>query len=220
MRRFSFIAVAAGLMLTPPARMMAQRPDSADVAFVQGMIHHHAQAIVMSKLAPTHTTRPDILIATRKIGVSQRDEIALMARWLNRRGQSVPMVDTAPPDTMVTSKQSMSMPGMSMPGMSMPSMTADSMHPLLMPGMLTASQMSQLARAHGATFDSLFLKFMIAHHEGAVKMVADLFVVPGGTDDSEIFQLASDIDADQRAEIARMQSMQRAKPLPKKRPRS
>lgn len=170
-------------------------------------MHHHAQAIVMSNLAPTHTTRPDILVATRKIGVSQRDEIALMARWLNRHGQPAPAVDTSPPNTTASPA--------SMPGMSMPSMSADSMHPALMPGMLTASQMSQLAHAHGAAFDSLFLKFMIAHHEGALKMVADLFGVPGATDNSEIFQLASDIDADQRAEIARMQSMQRTKHRPK-----
>jgi uncharacterized protein (DUF305 family) len=209
MRSFYFFLILAGSVFpSVPTSAFAQvvsrkaAADSADVRFVRGMMHHHAQAIVMSKLAPTHTTRPDILIVTRKVVVSQRDEIALMARWLNRRGQSAPAVDTAPTDV-------------SMPGMSMPSMSSDSMHPALMPGMLTAAQMTQLARAHGAAFDSLFLKFMITHHEGALKMVADLFAVPDATDSSEIFQLATDIDADQRAEIARMQSMQHTKHLSK-----
>jgi epoxyqueuosine reductase len=209
--------VAVGILLTA-SRAGAQNstaPNSAAVQFVQGMMHHHAQAIVMSGLAPTHSTRPDILTATRKIGVSQRDEIAMMARWLIRHGQSVPAVDTAPANTTATLNESMPMPGMSMP-----SRNADSMHSPMMPGMLTSAQMKQLAGAHGAAFDSLFLKFMIMHHEGALKMVADLFAVPGATDNSEIFQLASDIDADQRAEIVRMESMQHQRPLPKKRSRS
>src|SRR5437773_2003244 len=116
MLRFCFFLILAASALPPvPTVALAQvasrkaAADTADVRFVRGMMHHHAQAIVMSNLAPTHTTRPDILIVTRKIGVSQRDEIALMARWLDRRGQSAPAVDTAPPDV--------PMPGMSMPSM-------------------------------------------------------------------------------------------------------
>lgn len=184
--------------------------NAADVQFVQGMMAHHAQAIVMSALVTSHTTRGDIRTAARRIIVSQRDEIALMRRWLERRGQQVPMVDTTPIGT-----QPKPMPGMSMPGMA-----NDDGHQMLMPGMLTPERLSELANANGAKFDSLFLRFMIGHHEGALTMVSKLFATSGATQESEIFQLASEIDSDQSAEIARMQAMQSAKALPKKRLRS
>jgi uncharacterized protein (DUF305 family) len=79
--------------------------------------------------------------------------------------------------------------------------------PMLMPGMLTAAQLDQLATASGITFDRLFLELMIQHHEGAITMVEELFSSRGGGQGSEIFQLASHIDADQRMEIDRMRAM-------------
>jgi uncharacterized protein (DUF305 family) len=170
--------------------------DSAAVHFVQGMMRHHAQAIVMGEMVRSHTIRADLTTASRRIVVSQTDEIALMRRWLEHRHLSVPAIDTAAPDTL-----SHSMNGMQAGAMHM------TMDPGQMPGMLTHDQLVELARSHGTGFDDKFLRFMIGHHEGALKMVADLFAVPGATDDPELFQLASDIDADQRAEIARMQGM-------------
>jgi uncharacterized protein (DUF305 family) len=156
-------------------------------------------------MVPTHTSRADLRTAARRIVVSQTDEIALMRRWLERRHFAVPSIDTAPPDP-----ASHSMAGMDMGGMRM------SPESPAMPGMLTHDQLLRLARSRRNAFDSLFFKSMIAHHEGALKMVAELFAVPGATDDPELFQLASDIDADQRAEIARMRSMQ-GRRLPKPR---
>jgi uncharacterized protein (DUF305 family) len=76
-----------------------------------------------------------------------------------------------------------------------------------MPGMLTPDEMSQLAEAQGAEFDELFLRSMIRHHEGAVLMVEELLTSGEGGQDSEIFQLAQHIDADQRVEIARMKRL-------------
>ena len=54
----------------------------ADVQFMQGMINHHAQAVVMSTWAPSHTTRRDVLVLCERIVNAQRDEIAMMQRWL------------------------------------------------------------------------------------------------------------------------------------------
>ena len=48
---------------------------------------------------------------------------------------------------------------------------------------------------------------MIAHHEGAVIMVENLFAEEGAAQDEQIFRLASDIQADQSTEIERMQKM-------------
>jgi uncharacterized protein (DUF305 family) len=113
-----------------------------------------------------------------RIEVSQADEIKMMQEWLTRRGQPLP----DPP--------------------------AHHAHgATLMPGMLTAEEMGRLAEAKGATFDRLFLEFMIKHHEGALTMVKELFSTPGAGQDSEIFAFASDVDADQRMEIDRMSSM-------------
>ncbi len=62
----------------------------ADVRFMQMMIGHHAQALVMAEMAPTHGAGERLLLLAEKIEISQHDEIALMKRWLAERGQDVP----------------------------------------------------------------------------------------------------------------------------------
>lgn len=151
-----------------------------DVHFMQGMIPHHAQALEMTDLVRRHSTSEAVRSMALRMEISQRDEIALMERWLSERGESVEM-------------EGMGM-GMSMGGMPM------------MPGMLTPDQMRQLSTAEGVEFDRYFLEFMIQHHEGAIIMVDNLFASSGGQE-SEIFQFASHVDADQRAEIARMREL-------------
>ena len=68
------------------------RFTQADVDFVTGMISHHAQALIMSELAPTHGASPAVETLAARIINAQRDEIALMQRWLADRGQPVPQV--------------------------------------------------------------------------------------------------------------------------------
>lgn len=82
----------------------------------------------------------------------------------------------------------------------------------LMPGMLTPEEMAHLAAARGATFDRLFLHYMIRHHEGALVMVRDLFAAEGAAQATEVYGFATDVDADQRAEIARMRGLLEAMP--------
>lgn len=77
----------------------------------------------------------------------------------------------------------------------------------LMPGMLTPEQMAELDAARGAEFDRLFLEYMVQHHVGALEMVAELFAMPGAGQDPDVFRFATDVDADQRAEIAVMQAL-------------
>jgi uncharacterized protein (DUF305 family) len=86
-------------------------------------------------------------------------------------------------------------------------MHMDMSHEMLMPGMLTAAQLAQLDSARGTEFDRLFLTDMIRHHEGALVMVQKLFDTPGAGQTPEIFGYATGVDADQRAEIERMQRM-------------
>jgi len=164
----------------------ARRPyTKADIDFLTGMIHHHAQAILMAGWAPTHTANPDILTLCARIVNAQKDEITIMQQWLRNRGQPVPTPD---PHGM-----KMVMDGME--------------HRMLMPGMLTDDELKQLDQARGADFDRLFLTGMIKHHQGAVGMVKQLIGTSGAAQDDTIFKLASDINVDQTTEIARMQKM-------------
>jgi len=181
--------ITPGAQSTPASQAGSKpRYTDADVKFMQGMIGHHAQALVMTAMVPTHGTRGDVRILAERIGVSQRDEIALMQRWLTDRKQPLP-------DTSAHHNHA----GMSMPGMDMSQ--------ALMPGMLTPAQLAQLGRARGAEFDRLFLNFMIQHHEGAVAMVARLLATPGAVQSEDTYRFVADVNIDQTTEIDRMRTM-------------
>lgn len=167
---------------------------AADAAFMRGMIAHHAQAVRMALWAPTHGAGPAVRALCARIAVAQRDEIAAMERWLKERREAVPDVDTA------TGRM---MPGTGGGMAAMGGMAPDT----LMPGMLTAAQLAQLDGATGHAFDRLFLRYMIQHHEGALAMVQRLVSTPGAAQDGFVFQAASDVSADQSAEIDRMRRM-------------
>jgi uncharacterized protein (DUF305 family) len=62
----------------------------ADVEFMQGMIAHHAQAIVMSRMAEKNGANPQVLKLSTKIDQSQVPEILIMQEWLKRNGQMAP----------------------------------------------------------------------------------------------------------------------------------
>ena len=78
---------------------------------------------------------------------------------------------------------------------------------MLMPGMLSQEEMAQLEAAEGFEFDSLFLNFMIDHHEGALTMVENLLDQPGSAQDSELYRFTTDVTSDQTSEIERMITM-------------
>ena len=153
----------------------------ADVRFMQGMIPHHAQALEMAALIAERTDHDGLHLLGRRIEISQRDEIAWMTRWLERRGETAPMMGSGHAHGLAEGE--------------------------LMPGMLSREEMAALAAARGSEFDRLFLEGMIKHHQGALMMVAELFDSPGGGQETEIFRFAADVDADQDMEILRMSDM-------------
>ena len=57
---------------------------------MQGMIHHHSQAVEMTALMPSRTHNKRLLAFGKKISISQTDEIKFMQQWLEERGQAVP----------------------------------------------------------------------------------------------------------------------------------
>ena len=131
-----------------PRRSTAPAYTDADVAFVQGMIPHHQQALEMTAMVERRgpQTATSALMAER-MEVSQTDEIAQLEEWLNDRGEDVPGRARRPPRRR---------------------------HAALMPGMLTDEELAQLERPTATRFDRLFLQYMIRHHEGAVLMVEQL----------------------------------------------
>ena len=181
------LAAAACASGTRAAAQVTPVVDSttADIHFMDGMIAHHAQALVMAGWAASHGASPSVLTLANRITNAQQDEIATMQRWLRDLHQPVP---DANPHGMT----------MNMNGME---------HEMLMPGMLTESQLKQLDAARGQEFDRLFLTFMIQHHRGAVTMVKALFDTYGAAQDVTVFKMASDVSADQTTEIDRMQRM-------------
>src|SRR5687767_11423458 len=79
-----------GTAQTTPAPAPAAPPNAADVRFMSTMIGHHAQAIDMASLAPTHGASPTIQTLAARVINAQKDEIALMQQWLRDHGQPVP----------------------------------------------------------------------------------------------------------------------------------
>ena len=137
----------------------AYTPD--DVRFMQDMIPHHHQALVMSRWAPDRTNNPEILDLAGRINSSQADEIKFMQKWLAERGEAVP--DPTAHRAMHTHHD--------------------------MAGMATPEQMAQLETATATEFDRLFLQLMIPHHDGAIKMVDELLEQPGAAYDPVLLSL-------------------------------
>lgn len=147
----------------------------ADVEFMQGMIAHHSQAIVMSRMAESHGANPQVLKLSNKIDQSQVPEIRIMQAWLKRNGQFAP--DTS------------------------------SWHHMMMSGMLTTAQLQELDAAKGVDFDRAYLRLMIQHHAGAIKMVNDLFATPLAGQEVDVNVFANDVVTAQTTEIGIMQRL-------------
>lgn len=161
----------------------------ADVEFVQAMIGHHAQAVVMTALVPERSEHEQLELFVGRMDITQVSEIEQMQQWLEAREEDAPEWDPVfgaqggHPDGMDTSGEGASMPGMATP-----------------------EQVEELAAASGEDFDRLFLQLMTQHHLGALEMV-DALYADGGGGEPEVFQIASHVQSDQNIEMDRMAVM-------------
>ena len=168
-----------------------RRPyTAADIAFMSGMIAHHAQAVKMAGWAASHGAGRSLQVFCGRIALGQTAEIGLMQAWLKDRNQPVPEADPL--------------------GMKM--MMGGMVHMVTMPGMLTNAQMAQLDSSRGVEFERLFMTYMIQHHRGAITMVDSLFNTPGAAQDEIVFKFANDVQVDQTTEIDRLEQMLGALP--------
>jgi uncharacterized protein (DUF305 family) len=199
-RPFATVLVAGTLLLTAcgggsdadssesvaPESIAAATDSSfndADVAFAQGMIPHHAQAVDMASIAlqPESGASAEIQALATAIQSAQDPEIETMTQWLQTWGQPLEM------------------PGMD--GMD----AMDGMHSMdSMDGMMTEEQMASLAGLSGPAFDTEWATMMIAHHQGAITQAE---TVKAAGADPEVLALADQIISAQQAEIVQLQAL-------------
>lgn len=150
--------------------------NSADVAFAEGMIPHHQQALALAALVPGRSTNPAVIKIAAGIAAQQGPEVtamrAMMIQW---------QVD--PPAT-------------SHHGGSSGSGNQQ--------GMVDDATMATLKTLKGAQFDTLWLKSMIGHHQGAVAM-AKTEIADGESQDMKV--MANNIVITQEAEIGDLKQL-------------
>jgi uncharacterized protein (DUF305 family) len=74
------LAVASALLLAACGSPATH--NSADVAFAQGMVPHHEQALEMAGLVATRTENPHVIDLAARIAKTQQPEIDRMNGWL------------------------------------------------------------------------------------------------------------------------------------------
>jgi uncharacterized protein (DUF305 family) len=162
------------------AEIESTKYTPADVDFMRGMIHHHAQALVMTNLVRDRSAGRDLTLLARRMEISQESEIEVMERWLTDRGEKPPDADEHRHDHGAGGG--------------------------LMPGMVSADKLAQLAAADGRVFERRFLEYMIRHHRGALTMVSRLNAANGGAE-PEVGAFSRHVEADQEIEIGRMREL-------------
>jgi uncharacterized protein (DUF305 family) len=163
-----------------PAAAKAGSFNDADVAFAQGMIPHHEQAIEMADMAldPNAGAGTAIMTLAKAIKGAQDPEIKTMKEWLSAWGKDAS-------GTMAGMDHSSS----------------------AMPGMMSAGDMTALGKAKGPEFDGMWAKMMIAHHSGAIEQANT--EIKGGKS-AEAKALAAAIVKAQQAEIDQMKPLAKA----------
>lgn len=158
--------------------------NEADVAFVTGMIPHHAQALEMVEMAQERELGPEIEELASQIEEAQAPEIETLSGWLESWDEEVPDMEGMSAEEMADVEDMEGMEGAE--------------------GMMSEMSMRQLRNAPDAAFVDVWLSLMIAHHQGAVTM-AETQIAEGENEDA--VALAEEIKTTQDAEIAVMQSL-------------
>ncbi|GAA2493139.1 DUF305 domain-containing protein [Streptomyces gobitricini] len=153
--------------------------NAADVAFAQGMIPHHRQAVDMADMAEGRAAAKEVKDLAAAIKKAQDPEIRTLTGWLTSWGEQVPAEGAA-------------------------DHSGHSGHGDAMSGMMTDQEMEQLEKSSGKAFDTAFLTLMIKHHQGAVTM-AKTEQTQGSHPPARA--MAGEIIASQSAEIAEMREL-------------
>lgn len=154
--------------------------NATDVAFAQGMIVHHGQAVRMADMALDQTDNAEIVALATAIKAAQDPEISEMSGWLQDWGLAVP-------DPMSGMDHEM-----------------DSAGSMMMSGMMSEEDMARLENASGMEFERMFLEMMVKHHTGAIEM-AQTEVADGKYQPAKA--LATNVITTQQDEIDQMNAL-------------
>lgn len=172
-----FLTLASLLFLVSCSNQInGDKFSRTDLMFADMMIPHHQQAIQMSELAIAISSNSEIISLARRIKAAQAPEIEQMKEWEDS-GDSSHMGHEMMEDFDESSTGMM--------------------------GMLDEGEISELERAKGTEFDRLFLKGMIAHHEGAIGMAQ----MVDDSKNKEAAELGKAIIKAQKAETLEMQTL-------------
>jgi uncharacterized protein (DUF305 family) len=173
---------------SPGSPSVAADHNQVDVAFVQNMIPHHAQAVAMSRLAAQQAVSSQVKDLAARIQVRQQPEIEQMSAWLRARHAAVPAASN-PLDGMEQGDM----------GQADHDTSGD------LPGMMSGEQMHQLEQATGSAFDRMFLQMMITNHQGAITTAQTAELRAGQNPDAR--QLAQRVIDTQKSEVTEMQTL-------------
>ncbi|MFE4610435.1 DUF305 domain-containing protein [Streptomyces niveus] len=167
--------------------------NDADVAFAQGMIPHHEQAVEMSALADGRASGAEIKTLAAEIEKAQDPEIATMRSWLKAWGEpesadgSEPGMDHGSGGSHGAEDSSGGSGG------------SGGAH-----GMMSDRDLAELTAAKGVDFDRKFAELMIKHHDGAIAMARDQ---RKNGESGKVKKLAADVIKAQTAEVEQLNTL-------------
>lgn len=151
------LAMGAALRPLLPAPAASPVLTATEIGFVQDMVAHHSQALVLVQCLDRGVD-PAVLVLAGQIADTQRTELGMLLGWLRLAGAPVAGADP--------------MAWMRPPGAHRHAGTAAAHHDSVMPGMATAGELDELAAATGSRAEVLFLRLMRRHHYGGIEMAA------------------------------------------------
>jgi uncharacterized protein (DUF305 family) len=178
-RTASPLALAMLVVVTAARAQPATEPlyTEADLVFIQHMMVHHEQALVMCSWVSERSGRAEFVRFARYVDRAQAAEIREMQSWLDLavdRGIAIPEhhLHGDPP----------------------------------MAGMLSTAEMDEIMSVNGSEFERRWLEGMIRHHQGAIDMAhaQQRQQLASGRQPYELATFVEDLLIEQQAEIVRM----------------
>jgi uncharacterized protein (DUF305 family) len=125
--------------------------NEADTAYATGLVSHHAQTLQLLDLTlGRDSLNAQIGTLADQTRESRFDEAATAQKWLKTWGKRIPKT---------VLEHDHDQDGVS--------------YDTSIPGVLTSGELHRLERAKGAAFTQAWLRKLIAHEQGAVKLAAD-----------------------------------------------
>jgi uncharacterized protein (DUF305 family) len=152
--------------------------NKADQKFVQEMIPHHEQAVVMSEMVADVKVSGETAALAAEIISAQASEIELMQGFLSEWGVKYDSNSDPHAGHMMSGDESY--------------------------GMMTDKELAELENSKGSDFEKMWLTMMLTHHKGAIKMAEN--VIADGKN-SRVKTLAETIIGAQQKEIELINSL-------------